>query len=170
MRSVLQSFPPSGDAGANQLHQKLRRIRWDRQFDDFPLFARLRSCNHFLDLDTLYRCGFFQLCNTGSAITRMHAQTDPWLYQPAAGSSITLTPWFIDCRRGVNEILKCGKLGRNRYGHATQFNPACQTTKDKGQGFRSRKSRRQQSLASLLCFFRVANQLQQPPIQALLKV
>ena len=168
MRYLLQPFPPRGDAGANQLHYILRRSRWDGRSAESSLFLRLRGCKRFLDLDTLHRLNFFQSC-AGPAIEQLHVLTNLWLFQCTTGSGGTISSRFIRRRNGIYERSRCGKLVRNRLRFATQCNRACQITQDKSQGIQLRRSRKQQSFASLPCNFRFTNQPPAAPIQALLK-
>lgn len=171
MRSLLHPCPPSGDAGANQLHLLLRRSRWDRQCADSPLFLRSRNCKQCLDLDEFHSHHSTQLGSAGSAYRRFLIHTGFRSIHFAAGSQGVSGLKRIDQRQGAIQGGKrhCGKAGRNCSLSATHSFQAGQRAQGSNKELTERKPRSKFS-SQLHCSSRIANQPQQPPIQALLKI
>jgi hypothetical protein len=166
VRFLLLLCPVVGDAGANQLHRKLRRSRWERQCADSPSFERSRSCIHCINLIRFHGRKNLQSPNTGTAPKNMFAGAKFRLRQQSTYRGGVSAFWPINLRAGTNRPASCccGKRVRIDSQRATDFVQACQTTQGKNPQSRLRKARERHSGSSTPCFSRVVNQYKRFPL------
>ena len=164
--------PPVGDAGANQLHRKSRRTRWDRQNAEFRLLLRSRSCNDCFDPVEIHTRKDSKSLNRDSAIKKMFVRMDHRPQQYACGSGV-FEYRLIDLNpvASLYKHIDCGKAVRNNSQSATHSVRACPTTQPRKPGTRSIRSH-----GHFFCFIKGLSHSRYesapavPPIQALLKV